>query len=167
MLLDLVHDDCMARPPHPLGTWGKITRTPLGSTGWRARAWYRDYDGVTRPVDRYAETGAKAERALTTALSARSKAHGDSLVTPDTQLEDLARLWLDIRRREHPSTGTLDLYEQTVRTHIRPGVGRVRVRQEPRKWEPLIADPRRYGFHATLKPPMAHKAIFLKVMPTR
>lgn len=35
--------------------------------------------------------------------------------------------------------------------------GRVPARQMPPEWEPLIADPRRYGFHATLKPPMALK----------
>lgn len=32
--------------------------------------------------------------------------------------------------------------------------GRVPARTLPPAWEPLITDPRRYGFHATLKPPM-------------
>ena len=32
--------------------------------------------------------------------------------------------------------------------------GRVPARTLPPTWEPLVTDPRRYGFHATLKPPM-------------
>ncbi|WP_370674182.1 DUF1045 domain-containing protein [Pleomorphomonas sp. PLEO] len=32
--------------------------------------------------------------------------------------------------------------------------GRVPARTLPPAWEPLVTDPRRYGFHATLKPPM-------------
>jgi len=35
--------------------------------------------------------------------------------------------------------------------------GRVPARTLPPAWEPLITDPRRYGFHATLKPPMRLK----------
>lgn len=35
--------------------------------------------------------------------------------------------------------------------------GRVPSRTLPPAWEPLVTDPRRYGFHATLKPPMRLK----------
>ena len=42
----------MGRPPLPLGTWGRIRRYQVGPKTWRAVANYRDYDGVTRPVER-------------------------------------------------------------------------------------------------------------------
>lgn len=38
--------------------------------------------------------------------------------------------------------------------------GRVPARTLPPSWEPLVTDPRRYGFHATLKPPMRLKPEF-------
>lgn len=38
--------------------------------------------------------------------------------------------------------------------------GRVPARTLPPAWEPFITDPRRYGFHATLKPPMRLKQEF-------
>ena len=38
--------------------------------------------------------------------------------------------------------------------------GRVPARTLPPAWEPLITDPRRYGFHTTLKPPMRLKPEF-------
>lgn len=38
--------------------------------------------------------------------------------------------------------------------------GRVPARTLPPAWEPLVTDPRRYGFHATLKPPMRLKPEF-------
>lgn len=38
--------------------------------------------------------------------------------------------------------------------------GRVPARTLPPAWEALTADPRRYGFHATLKPPMRLRAEF-------
>lgn len=38
--------------------------------------------------------------------------------------------------------------------------GRVPARTLPPAWEPLVSDPRRYGFHATLKPPIRLKPEF-------
>src|SRR3954466_7067724 len=57
----------MARPPLPIGTYGTI-RTYRTPAGWRARTTYRDYDGVTREVQRHGPTKAKAERALAEAI---------------------------------------------------------------------------------------------------
>jgi hypothetical protein len=53
----------MTRPPLGLGTSGSVRsyRTPAG---WRARTSYRDYDGVTREIQRHAPTKTKAERVL-------------------------------------------------------------------------------------------------------
>ena len=76
----------------------------------RARAKYRDYDGRTRPVERYGATGAAAERALVTALRDRARPGGQGVdITPDTTLGDLATMWIAKRRAEgielrvHPS----------------------------------------------------------------
>ena len=42
----------MGRPPLPVGTYGKIRVYEMGEKRYRACTLYRDYDGVTRPVER-------------------------------------------------------------------------------------------------------------------
>jgi hypothetical protein len=76
----------MARPRTALGTSGKTTSVgqvqvegrwitaPEGSrpTRWRARAKFRDRDGMLRDVERYETTRAKAEAQLKNALRDRT-----------------------------------------------------------------------------------------------
>lgn len=120
----------MARPPLPLGAWGKITRTELAPGHWRARAKYRDYDGKTRRFERFGKTGAAAERALVEALRDRERRAGSPAdITGDTTLETLAQLWLEKRETEGLAPGTLSGYRDLVRVHIVPGLGGVRVRE--------------------------------------
>lgn len=118
----------MARPPMPIGTWGKITRTNLGDGRWRARAKYRDFDGRTRLVERFGKTGAAAERALLEALRDRAKpTNSVTDITRDTTLANLADLWLAKRADEGITQQTLDGYSDIIRVHIKPGLGGVRV----------------------------------------
>lgn len=121
----------MARPPLPLGTWGKITRTKTSDGRWRARASYRDWDGRTRVVERFAKTGAGAERELTEALRDRSKpTDGVDDITGDTTLADLADLWLAKRKAEGKlAPNSIDAYADSIRVHIKPSLGGVRVRE--------------------------------------
>ena len=53
----------MARPPLPIGAWGKIRTEKLGPNRHCARARFRDYDGVTRDVQATGPTGPAAIRA--------------------------------------------------------------------------------------------------------
>ncbi len=53
----------MVRPPLPIGTSGRV-RTYRTPSGWRARTSYREYDGVTREVEKHGRTEATAERLL-------------------------------------------------------------------------------------------------------
>jgi hypothetical protein len=50
-------------PAASVGRYGSISTAPYG-TGCRARTWYRDYDGVTRRIERHGQTKGAAERAL-------------------------------------------------------------------------------------------------------
>jgi hypothetical protein len=45
----------MPRPPLPLGTYGKIKTWQEGKA-WLARAQFRDFDGIVRPVKRSGKT---------------------------------------------------------------------------------------------------------------
>ena len=119
----------MARPPLPLGTWGKIKRTEIAPGQWQALAKYRDFDGRTRKVKRSGKSGAAAERALVAALRDRAKPTTATVdITRNTTIEDLARLWIAKREAEgNLGTGTLGNYRDLIRNHITPGLGGVRV----------------------------------------
>ncbi|RBM19235.1 site-specific integrase [Prauserella sp. PE36] len=119
----------MGRPPLPLGTWGKIRRYQLGPKTWRAMAKYRDYDGVTRPVERFGETGAKAERRLIEALRDRARMSGHGEITADTMIREVCTLWFDEVKRQGKAASTVDAYDDALRLHVIPSVGGLRVRE--------------------------------------
>ncbi len=119
----------MGRPPLPLGTWGRIRRHRAGPTSWRAVANYRDYDGVTRQVERIRETGAKAERALVEYLKNRARVSTDGEITADTRISEVCRVWFDEFKRQKKATSTLNTYDDVLRLHVLPSVGSLRVRE--------------------------------------
>lgn len=109
----------MARPPLPLGSWGKITRTEVSPGRWRARALCRDYDGVTRAVERFDKSGAAAERRLIAAMRDRS-APGDGTITRDSTVEKLAEVWVEqIGEDENHSTNTVRSYTSAARQIVK------------------------------------------------
>ena len=82
----------MGRPGLALGTAGKI-RVHATPSGHRAVAWYRDYDGKCRQVERHAKTKAAAQAALRLALRDRARLNVDGDITPDTRVDVLAEAW--------------------------------------------------------------------------
>lgn len=119
----------MARPPLPLGTWGKIRRYQLGAKSWRATTNYRDYDGVTRRIERFGESGAKAERRLTESLRDRARMSGQGEITADTMVREVCARWFDEVRRKDKAASTVDAYDDALRLHVLPAVGGLRVRE--------------------------------------
>ncbi|MQA17273.1 MAG: hypothetical protein GEV09_25060 [Pseudonocardiaceae bacterium] len=63
----------MGRPPLPVGTYGRINVYKLGARRFRAQAKYRDYDGVTRKVERVGQSRTAAENNLKAALRDRGR----------------------------------------------------------------------------------------------
>lgn len=114
----------MGRPPLDIGTYGKI-RTVVQSDGqWMAVAKFRDIDGVTRPVKRYADTRAAAERRLKKALAERSRRGGGEL-TRESTFADVARLWLKHIDRTKRGT-TWDRYRSRM-NKVLPAMGKLRL----------------------------------------
>lgn len=116
----------MARQPLPLGTWGKIKRTSTPN-GEKAYARFRDYDGVTRQVEKVGKTPAAAERALVEALRDRSKLPVEDL-TPDTRLGTVADAWLLEFAALDRAEGTRVLYGRAL-AHVRKALGEVTLRE--------------------------------------
>jgi integrase len=122
----------MARPPLPLGSYGKIKTWQEGKT-WLARVKFRDFDGIVRPVKRSGRTKAAAERALRAALAERQAPVKQSEVTPETRMTKVAELWFaEVERAVDAGTkspGTLDAYRSIYRRHVKPALGELRVRE--------------------------------------
>ncbi len=122
----------MARPPLPLGSYGKI-KTWQDGGAWIARVQFRDFDGVVRMVKRRAVSRAAAERALRAALVERQAPGKVAEVSPSTTFGKVADLWLaEIERAVDAGTrspGTLDTYRSILRRHVRPALGQLRVRE--------------------------------------
>lgn len=122
----------MARPPLPLGAYGKI-KTWQENTTWLARAKFRDFDGIVRLVKRGGKTKAAAERALKAALADRQMPVKQAEITAQTTMDKLAELWLvEIERAVNAGTkspGTLDAYRSIYRRHVKPALGALRVRE--------------------------------------
>jgi integrase len=116
----------MPRPPLILGTWGKISRSKQGKV-WSASARFRDFDGVTRQVRRTGTTGPKAEDALKEYLRDRVRLHGADL-NAEAKVAVLADRWYDTLLGKK-ATGTLDVYRRTIKNHVRPALGELRIRE--------------------------------------
>ena len=118
----------MGRPPLSVGTSGSISTSPYG-TGYRARTRYRDYDGVTRRVERHGRTKGAAERALRMALRDRVHVGAEAEITPDTKIAGLAETWFAEISAQDRSPGTLRAYRDRLDGQIIPGLGNLRVRE--------------------------------------
>jgi hypothetical protein len=118
----------LGRPPLSVGTFGAISTAPYG-TGYRAHTLYRDYDGVTRRVERHGRTKGAAERALRVALRDRVHVGAEAEITPDTKIAGLAEIWFAEISAQDRSPGTLRAYRDRLDRHIIPALGNLRVRE--------------------------------------
>ncbi|MFJ5861496.1 tyrosine-type recombinase/integrase [Pseudarthrobacter sp. NPDC092439] len=114
----------MARPNTPVGTWGKVTvKEDRGQ--YLAYAYYRDYDGVLRRVNRWAATKGGARRVLDEALRQRHLDQGE--LSRDTKLSDLAALWLEHGKAQGKwKARTVHRYEDVLKT-LAKAVGGLRI----------------------------------------
>src|SRR4028119_1994780 len=116
----------MGRPGLALGTAGKI-RFHTTPSGYRAVAWYRDYDGKCRQVERSAKTKAAAEAALRLALRDRARFDTGGDITPDTRVSVLAEAWFSGLKNLSPTP--LQASRHRLDQQILPGLGNLRVRE--------------------------------------
>ncbi len=119
----------MARPPLPIGTWGKIRTEKLGPNRFCARVRFRDYDGKTRDIEATDTTGPAAITALKLKLRDRVTPNDDE-ITRETYISTLANLWIDeIAAEERVTPQTINRYETSLRTAILPALGNLRIRE--------------------------------------
>jgi len=105
----------MGRPPLPVGTYGRIQVYPLSWGGFRARVRYRDYDGVTRHIERAGPSRTAAQNNLKEALRDRARLSADGEITAQTKVSRLAELWLREIDESDRATRTKLTYRDTWR----------------------------------------------------
>ena len=108
----------MGRKPLPIGSWGLIRTEPVGRDKkgtpkrHRARAYYRDFDGLTRLVEASGQTATQASQNLRAKLQNRTMAGRPGELTAMTRFADAADVWLSkVDRmvpegRGHPARST-------------------------------------------------------------
>ncbi len=127
----------MGRKPLPLGSWGLIRTDSVGVDGrgrpkrFRARAYYRDFDGVSRLVEASGSSATQASQNLRMRLQNRALGGRYGELTAMTRFSEAAEVWLskieqmvaDGRR----SPATLDTYRRQLNNHVLPALGEVRL----------------------------------------
>ena len=125
------------RYPLALGTWGSIRTCPAAvnhkgkATRWRARTIYRDIDGRTRQIERWGRSAPDAENKLKTALMAKNRMSRDGELSGADRFAKAAEIWrqsIEIKvGRGIRSPGTLETYERSLKLHVLPALGEVRL----------------------------------------
>jgi integrase len=125
------------RHPLALGTWGSIRTWPAAvndkgkPTRWRARTKYRDIDGRTRQIERWGKSSTDAANQLKSALMAQSRMSRDGELSGADRFAKAAEIWRQSIEsgvgRGARSPGTLETYERTLKVHVLPALGEVRL----------------------------------------
>lgn len=113
----------MARPPLPIGAWGRISVTLESPGVYRASARYRGEDGITRTYSRRRPKKSQAEAALQQFLvEQRGHASGGEL-TRDSTVAELAEYWFESwseQKTQKPETERTYVYNlKRVNKHLR------------------------------------------------
>lgn len=121
------------RPPLPIGSHGVIAPPREIRPGvFQASCRYRDADGKTRPVMRHGRSANAATNNLREALTQRRTA-GSSTLKGDSKLGAAADIvlaqWRAKAEAGDMAPRTLQAYESSLRLHVLPTLGQVRLRE--------------------------------------
>ncbi len=112
---------------------GEIRCYKTGKGRFRAMAKYRDYDGVTRQVERTGRSETQARNLLKEACRDRGRVDAAAEISPNTLVKALAEEWfsevqyaIDAGDR---SPGTGRLYRDRLDNQILPAIGALRLRE--------------------------------------
>jgi integrase len=89
---------------------------------------YKDYDGVTRPVERVGSTKAKATNNLLEALRDRARRSGDGEIKPENKVSVAADMWLKSIDESSKAARTKREYRDTWNRYLATPMGHLRVR---------------------------------------
>jgi integrase len=91
--------------------------------GWRVRTLVRDFDGVTRHIERRGRTRNAAEQALKKALRDRTHSGAKDKITAFTKVRVLSELWFTELSENGLSPNTIQLYRDRLDRQVIPSLG--------------------------------------------
>lgn len=116
----------MARLPIPMGNWGAIRTERTTPHSWRARAYYRDMDGVLRLVEARGSSSAVARRNIQIKLKERQTPRY-GIVSATDRINKLIEVFLVELEASDKADRTKDKYSYCVKKYIQPALGSVRI----------------------------------------
>jgi integrase len=115
-------------PPLPVGTYGEIRTYSVGKS-FKAETNYRDFDGVTRRVERRAKSKRAAIDTLKEALRDRVRVATGDEITDQTRVNVVAEKWLRELDESSKATRTKKTYRESWDRDLSKAVGELRVRE--------------------------------------
>ena len=106
------------RPRTEIGTYGEIS-VRKNRRSYTAKTWFRDLDGVLRPVEASAG-GDKAARAALKVKLLKRKGYGGGVLDPSSSFGALEKLWRADLELRKINEGTKHNYLEDLRLHVRP-----------------------------------------------
>jgi integrase len=113
----------------PVGTYGEIWFCTSGTNKVRAITNYRDYDGVTRQVERTGKSENDAKNKLKKALRDRARAVAGEEVTDRSKVSVLAEMWLRELDGSNRALRTKRTYREIWNRDLCKPVGSLAVRE--------------------------------------
>lgn len=101
-----------------IGTYGEISARK-NRRSYTAKTWFRDLDGVLRPVEASAR-GDKAARAALKVKLLKRKGYGGGVLDPSSSFGALDKLWRADPELRKINEGTKHNYLEDLRLHVRP-----------------------------------------------
>jgi hypothetical protein len=114
------------RPPLSVGTYGRLDFHHAASGRVRARARFRDFDGVLRPVTRWGSSDVEAGARLLATLRERAF-FPEGEMAAGARLAAASRVWLAEVDQSDLAAGTNQLYRAAARIYLVPTLGQVRL----------------------------------------
>jgi integrase len=115
----------MARPPLALGSHGEIQVTRSRGQ-WVARCRYRDLDGKSRLLNRWAPTKSAAMKSLQDAIRDRNGVPQAMALGPHSRFREAAEVWL-AKIDERRADSTADTYRNCLHKQVLPKLGELRL----------------------------------------
>lgn len=106
------------RPRLAIGTYGEIS-VRQNRRSYTAKTYFRDLDGVRRPVEASARTDKTARAALKEKLLKRT-GYGGGVLDPSSSFGALEKLWRADLELRPINEGTKHNYLEDLRLHVRP-----------------------------------------------
>lgn len=125
----------MPRQPLAPGRWGEINLKEIRPNVWRARTKYRDFSGRIREITAVSRSKSAAKRALEDKLLAMpgdGRLDSVAAIKSTTRMNDAIDEWVRERKQEGEEgirSQSLDTYRSTIKNHVRPGLGELRIQE--------------------------------------